>query len=378
MNYKELKQLISLKHEGGYWDFKREWFDNTTDLLHDIICMANNLENRDAYIIIGIDQENDYWSNDVSNDKNRKNTQNLTDFLKDKQFAGGVRPLVHVESFNYENNNVIDVIVIENSKNTPFFLLKNYQGVFSYQIYTRVQDTNTPKNSTADINHIEYLWKKRFNLLESPIERFSSYLSDRDNWIEMPNEYIKYYKTNPEYVIEIEDDDRDGYEYYMFNQTDPRPHWSTIRLKYYNTVLIEYSGLSLDGGRYFSIAPQKSFISYNLNDFVCIHHLIKNSLEYRIHEFFYKSSDNEYSDEFFAHQNFIDSILVFETNEQLENFKEYVKPIFKNYSCVKKHIIPIIELPKGYKENAFQKEWQDYYKLSELFENFIKSNSELD
>ena len=56
MNYKELKQLISLKHEGGYWDFKREWFDNTTDLLHDIICMANNLENRDAYIIIGIDQ----------------------------------------------------------------------------------------------------------------------------------------------------------------------------------------------------------------------------------------------------------------------------------------------------------------------------------
>ena len=58
MNYKELKQLISLKHEGGYWDFKREWFDNTTDLLHDIICMANNLENRDAYIIIGIDQEN--------------------------------------------------------------------------------------------------------------------------------------------------------------------------------------------------------------------------------------------------------------------------------------------------------------------------------
>ena len=26
----------------------------------------------------------------------------------------------------------------------------------------------------------------------------------------MPNEYVQYYKTNPEYVIEIENDDRDG------------------------------------------------------------------------------------------------------------------------------------------------------------------------
>lgn len=34
--------LASLKREGIYWDFKREWHDNKADLLHDIICMANN------------------------------------------------------------------------------------------------------------------------------------------------------------------------------------------------------------------------------------------------------------------------------------------------------------------------------------------------
>ena len=55
----EILELISLKQEGAYWDFKKEWYEDgkQSDLLHDIICMANNLENRDAYIIIGIDEE---------------------------------------------------------------------------------------------------------------------------------------------------------------------------------------------------------------------------------------------------------------------------------------------------------------------------------
>ena len=56
----EIDELISLGQEGGYWDFKKQWYENKTALLHDIICMANNLENRDAYIIIGVDEENDY------------------------------------------------------------------------------------------------------------------------------------------------------------------------------------------------------------------------------------------------------------------------------------------------------------------------------
>ena len=51
-------ELINLKQEGEYWDFKRQWHENKTDLLHDIICMANNLSNNDGYIIIGIDEKN--------------------------------------------------------------------------------------------------------------------------------------------------------------------------------------------------------------------------------------------------------------------------------------------------------------------------------
>lgn len=50
--------MIEKKIKGGYWDFKKCWHSNKTDLLHDIICMANNIENKDACIIIGVSYSN--------------------------------------------------------------------------------------------------------------------------------------------------------------------------------------------------------------------------------------------------------------------------------------------------------------------------------
>ena len=56
----KILNLIYSKSEGGYWDFKRSWHVDDGCLLHDIICLANNIENRDCYIIIGIDENNDF------------------------------------------------------------------------------------------------------------------------------------------------------------------------------------------------------------------------------------------------------------------------------------------------------------------------------
>jgi hypothetical protein len=139
---KIVSKLIFLKQEGAYWDFKCKWYDSehNMDLLHDIICMANSLDNRDAYIIIGVDEENDCSVKDISCDPNRKNTQKIVDFLKDKKFAGDIRPIVYVVSMNFDGA-FIDVIVIQNSSNTPFYLKEKYKGVFANHIYTRIQDT---------------------------------------------------------------------------------------------------------------------------------------------------------------------------------------------------------------------------------------------
>ena len=80
--------------------------------MHDIICMANNMECRDAYIIIGIDEEKECSIQDVKNDSNRRNTQKMVDFLRDKKFAGGVRPRVVVEPLQVEDGE-IDIIIIK-------------------------------------------------------------------------------------------------------------------------------------------------------------------------------------------------------------------------------------------------------------------------
>ena len=45
---KEIKELLALGYEGGYWDFKKEYTPFADDKLTDIICMANNLCNRVA------------------------------------------------------------------------------------------------------------------------------------------------------------------------------------------------------------------------------------------------------------------------------------------------------------------------------------------
>ena len=80
----EIGRLLELRQEGEYWDFKKEWHKNKSDLLHDIICMANNLSNHDGLIIIGVDEETDYSICDITSDPNRKKRRTLLYFCERK------------------------------------------------------------------------------------------------------------------------------------------------------------------------------------------------------------------------------------------------------------------------------------------------------
>ena len=52
-------------------------------MLHDIIFMVDS---RDAFMIIGVDEEDKYNIKDVRKDKGRINTQNVVDSLKLKNY----------------------------------------------------------------------------------------------------------------------------------------------------------------------------------------------------------------------------------------------------------------------------------------------------
>ncbi|MGE6513354.1 AlbA family DNA-binding domain-containing protein [Lysinibacillus sphaericus] len=371
---KLIQELISLRQEGSYWDFKKEWYPNEkkSDLLHDIICMANNLDNKDAYIIIGIDEENNYSVSNVVNDANRKNTQMLVDFLREKKFSGGIRPVVQVETIILDDGE-IDAIVIKNTFNTPYYLSEKYQGVFANNIYTRVMDTNTPKEKSADIHHVEYLWKKRFRLISTPLERVKYYLEKSDEWIYSSSDVSskKYYKYFPEFTIEHSfEDSRNGYEFYLFNQTDSNPSWYEIKLYYHQTLLFSTDGASLDGGRYFTSTPFTDGISLtSRHDWdISFKYFIKDTLEYTIHKFYFSPDGDEESS---SHRRFMECMLVFDSKNEKEAFKEYVLSIWDDNHKYSQGIhIPYIPEIKGLRTEVFKEQYKNVQILKNIFEEF--------
>lgn len=145
-------------------------------MLLDIICMTNNIAWHDAYIIIDVDEENDFKALDVTSDENRKNTQNLVCFLKDKKFAGDIRSEVEVYTLDLEFEQIVDVIVIKSTRYTPYYLKEDVYGIHPFHIYTKIQDSNTDRNKSADINIVEKLWANRFSLNAPILEKVQNLL----------------------------------------------------------------------------------------------------------------------------------------------------------------------------------------------------------
>lgn len=366
----EVTNLIRLRQEGSFWDFKKQWYTNKSDMLHDIICMSNNLSNRTAYIIIGIDEQQDYSIVDVSCDPNRKNTQKLVDFLKDKKFAGGIRPVVHVESLHYSNG-VIDTIVIENSSNTPFYLTAQYEGVRASSIYTRVMDTNTPIDKSADINHVEQLWRKRFHLDDTPIEKFRYYLRNPDDWETIQDNDMGYfYKYSPEYTITCEkDESADGYEYYIFGQVNTNPSWWLITLRYHQTAIEQFQGIALDGGRSFVIAPRRAYDLLN-TDVSSFGFYIQNDLRCRLLEFYHrKETSEEYS-----YRGYMRTIVVFRSEHEYKSFLNYVQTHMGEYHEIYKQKgntgLPRFPNLSGYDMEHFKKSYKDALVMCDMLNEF--------
>lgn len=352
-----IKELINSKREDDYWDFKEQWHNNKADLLHDIICLANNRVDKDAYLIFGV-RDKTYEIIGVENDQNRKNQQKVIDFLKGIQFVSGIRPSIEVKTI-INNNHELDILIIKNSYDTPYFLLKDYsdkgQIVRRYSIYTRVKDTNTPKDGIADINQIEFLWKKRFHLTTSPIIQFFHMIENKNDWEERYDEktqsrvYHNIYR--PEFTITLNFDDDEGNKmFYCFEQTDCRVFYGELIVQYFGTQLYSKQLINLDGRRFVTVALENSFFKLDgeRNYDYTYKYLIRNSEEDKLIQFLY-NPDN--SDERFAYQKHQGTYLKFDSEKQKEDFEMYLLsekdkvikdinqkvPEYLNYSKIKEN-----------------------------------------
>lgn len=317
--------LINSQREDDYWDFKQCYHKNTANLLHDIICMANNRADRDAYIIFGVTDET-FEIIGVEEDINRRNQQQIIDILKSKKFSSGIRPIIEVRQFHISNHE-IDVLIIKNSTDTPYFLIEDFRDqdrvVRAHYIYTRVGDNNTDIDKSADINHVEYLWKKRFLLNRPPLEQIAKRLDNKHEWMLEGNTYYNIF--NPEYTIElIEEDERLEPEFYSYAMCNESTLYSLLEIKYFGTKLYGNQIVTLDGGRYITTTPNWEFLSfgeYKIDIDYAFKYFIKDEIDYKLNVFLY---DIENEEAVIAHNRLFEVILLFESMMEKEQFVAYI------------------------------------------------------
>jgi hypothetical protein len=321
----EVINLISSRREGDYWDFKQKHHTNQSDLLHDIICMANNRVDRDGYIIFGV-TDDEFNIVGVNDDENRKNQQQIIDFLKDKKFVSGIRPTIELKTLCIEAHE-IDVLVIKNTTDTPYYMVESFKGIMSNFIYTRIGDTNTPKDRSADINHIEYLWKKRFLLNRPPLKQIENKLKYKEEWKEEDRTYYNIY--NPEFKICIIDEDdeygRNRPEFYAYNMYNSSVMYRELQIKYYETKLYSRQLVVLDSGRFITPTPDWEYLKfgkYRSEDDCDFKYYIKESLDYKILEFLLKDESEEAH---YAYCRLCEVVLVFDNLLEKETFINYVE-----------------------------------------------------
>ena len=318
--------LINSKREGPYWNFKREWHNDNNDLLVDILCFANNLVNKDCYIIIGVDEENDYSIRDISKDS-RKKEADIRCFLNSLKFAGDNRPSIKVETLKY-NNCFIDVLIIENSFKTPFYLKERYQKVNQNNIYIRKGDSNTGINSSADIEDIAILWKKRFHIDLTPLEKATIYLADYDGWEHIPesSELEKFYKLSPEFVLyEVDRPDLTGYSYinYLCEQEYKHCEWTDLMIKYFNTPILCIQCITI-GGRYIGVYGDTKAVykdKYMHEYKYCFRYYLKGTTKYSAYQYFCNAFSIECNEEY---DKFMLTHLIFDNSNQLNDFYDYL------------------------------------------------------
>ncbi|GHA70239.1 DNA-binding protein [Formosimonas limnophila] len=319
--------LINQAKEGVYWDFKQEHHANTAALVHDIMCLANADHDGDRYIIYGV--TNNYGFCPLK--CNRRTQANLIDTLRSTGFAEGIYPDIRLEQCSI-NGNVLDILIIQNAANKPYYLVKEKKEqsiiVRAHHIYTRTMDSNTPLNQSASPKQIEKMWKERFGLTQTPLEKLRLYLNDAENWAH-DDEGKFYYKYHPEFTIQSTEAFAEqgcetpewargeiGYSYTSGNNTYC---WTFY---YHNTKLFKCVYCKFDGGKKDIVNPDWSAVGSGR-----IYYYLKDSFEYCFHNFminhFNKSDHSKNLKRATSPQNF--DIPVFESENQLQDFLSFSK-----------------------------------------------------
>lgn len=336
--------LVSTGREDDWWDFKECHHADKAAMLHDIMCLANNRGTRDGLIIFGV-RDKTMEIVGCENDPHRRNQQNVVDFLRSTKFAGQIRPRVEVRSIQIQEHE-IDIFIVRNTSDTPYYLSEDYHDkryaaetgkngktVLAAHIYCRVMDNNTPIDGNADIKEIEMLWRKRFGLLQTPLEQLFILLNEPESWIEEESAY--YHKQFPQFTIKITWDAdeekevslRENPMFYHYVQTDNKAYYGMLRIFHYGTQMYSHQVTGLDGHRLCAPCPEWGFIGQSAagNYKISYRYFEKDDIAFRLLRFLTYHYDETYGHEAsVAYRKLMDVVLLFTDSEERNLFEEYI------------------------------------------------------
>lgn len=252
--------LLLKMGECEYLDFKREWHQNKIDLVHDLLCLANAYTNNDRYIIFGIDNDRNIIG--LPPEQKRLKDNEIYDILKNKPRLNRI-PTISVEEHLIDDK-TIDLLIIRNRPDKPFFLLKDYEDKKDKKllragvVYTRHGSRNTAcSDDTAGDDQIELMYRERFALDKNPLERMQMFLNDLDFWRRSEDSF--YYEKFPEFRVDLGETragfDGDWVKNGHFSDTENNSLIS-YSLVYHGTILAKVSIVALDGYRHFVPLPK--------------------------------------------------------------------------------------------------------------------------
>lgn len=313
-----INELIEQRREGDYWDFKEEFHKDSSELVHDVMCLANNKFNQDAYLIFGVSDNyevigiiDDTWNQD-----------RVIQILETADFAGGNIPYVTLHDLTIREA-TIKVLTIARSDNVPFYLWRDsYKKVKVKNqrpnkvtvsragvVYARNGSKNTDKDKTPSVSHLEKLWKIRFGISLRPADRFIRYLKDYDNW-HVNSDGVHHYMPQPEFSISFTDINRIHNNPPDYVDVDVDEHIfdnTTYRycvFNYHGSELYRCEVAVFDDGRDKLIKPTPGWrfidIPYDIpelrdrRDNIPYRYYIKNTMEYALYEYA-KYSKNMYA-----------------------------------------------------------------------------------
>lgn len=264
----KLQKLIN-EPEDDHHDFKEKWYTAGTDnsekseMLKDIFSFTNTVHNEDCFLIFGIEDKT-HKVVGVENDLNRYNTQQITDWLRKLPIEPNI-PNVKIQTIKLEEHQ-IDVMIIKNTDNVPVFLSNICKGkgygkhpIFPGQIFTRIEDTNTAIDSTANYNQVKELFKKNLGWNQTTKKRFKKALTKFKYWEYYENiEEIGIQNSiDPDYkIVFVErDDTNQKVDSFSLSQFDFHISWDLAELKYKNNTIEEINVVNLDGSRFTAVVP---------------------------------------------------------------------------------------------------------------------------